>query len=151
MIGEEEGPMSDLSGIERVVLLQTMDLFRFCKAEEVLRISALGHEQSYSAGETLYEKNQPADALFCVVRGSVRVESAGAETREVGPLQTLGVVEILSGRLRTATATAASDTLVLAIDADDFFDLLANNIEIVKALFRQLLDEQRQAEAVRVA
>ena len=43
------------------------------------------------------------------------------------------------GRLRTGKALAEMDTLVLEIDAEDFFDLLANNIEIVKALFRQLL------------
>jgi CRP-like cAMP-binding protein len=41
--------------------------------------------------------------------------------------------------LRTHTATAVDDTLVLALDAEDFFDLLANNIEIVRSLFRQLL------------
>ena len=34
----------------------------------------------------------------------------------------------------------AIDTLALAIDAEGFFDLLANDIEIVKALFRHLLD-----------
>ncbi len=48
-------------------------------------------------------------------------------------------MEILSGRLRTGSATAAAETLTLAIEADDFFDLLANNIEIVKALFRHLI------------
>ena len=31
--------------------------------------------------------------------------------------------------------------LLLALSADDFFDLLANNIEIVKALFRYLVRE----------
>ncbi len=55
------------------------------------------------------------------------------------PLTTFGVKEILSGRLRTETATATSEALVLAIEAEDFFDLLSHNIEIVKALFRQLL------------
>jgi CRP/FNR family transcriptional regulator, cyclic AMP receptor protein len=143
--------MNDLAGIERVVLLQTTDLFRFCKAEEILRISALAHERRYGAGEEIYGRNEPADTLFCLVRGSVRLEPLEGEAREVGPLQTFGVVEILSGRMRSETATAASDALALAIDADDFFDLLSHNIEIVKALFRQLLGEQRRARAERVA
>ncbi len=43
--------------------------------------------------------------------------------------------------LRTRTARAVSDTLLLAMDGEDFFDLLSNNIEIVKALFRQFLPE----------
>jgi len=35
---------------------------------------------------------------------------------------------------------------VLKIEADDLFDLLANNIEIVKALFRRLLDSTARPE-----
>lgn len=130
---------NDLAGIERVVLLQTVDLFRFCRAEEILRISALAQERHLAAGEVIYEAGQPAQALFCIVRGGVRLETADGSRTALGPLHSFGVQEILSGRLRTATATAEEDTLVLAIDAEDLFDLLANNIEIVKALFRQLL------------
>ena len=43
--------------------------------------------------------------------------------------------------LRSCKATASSDTVVLAIEADDFFDLLSDNIEIVKALFRDVTSE----------
>ena len=59
-------------------------------------------------------------------------------------MSTLGVIEILSGRLRGETVTARTDSLLLALAADDFFDLLANNIEIVKALFRFLVRELDQ-------
>lgn len=140
MTHPEPEPSHDLAGIERVLFLQTVDLFHFCKAEEVLRISTLAQERHYTAGQTIYERNERGDALYCVVRGSVRLEGPGEQSRAVNPLETFGVVELLCGRLRAATARAESDTLVLAIDAEDFFDLLANNIEIVKALFRQLLD-----------
>jgi len=75
-----------------------------------------------------------------VVRGEVAVRGDDDATRVVGPLTTFGVEEILSGRLRAATAVAVSDTLVLAIDSEDFFDLLANNVEIVRALFRHLIE-----------
>jgi CRP-like cAMP-binding protein len=60
----------------------------------------------------------------------------------------VGVEEILSGRLRRGTATASSDTLVLAIDAEDFFDLLSNNIEIVKSLFRIILQSRSPFAAI---
>ena len=48
------------------------------------------------------------------------------------------MLELLSGRLRSGEAVAAESTRVLAIAADDFFDLLSANIEIVKAIFRRL-------------
>jgi CRP-like cAMP-binding protein len=40
---------------------------------------------------------------------------------------------------------AAGDTRVLVIEAEDFFDLLSNNIEIVRALFRTVLAADSRA------
>jgi CRP-like cAMP-binding protein len=133
--------MSELAQIEAVIFLQSVDLFRFCKAEEILRIAAIARERSFDQDEKIYAAGDAADTLYCVVRGMVRLEAADGERQRVPPLHTFGVSEILSGRLRTSGATAEMETLVLAIDAEDFFDLLANNIEIVKALFRQLFHD----------
>ncbi len=131
--------MPELAHIETVVFLQSVDLFAFCKAEEVLRIAAISTERSLAAGEQIYSIHDPAVELYCLVRGEVTLEDAAGRKRAIRPLETFGVTEILSDRLRTAGARAASDSLVLAIEAEDFFDLLAHNIEIVKALFRHLL------------
>lgn len=131
--------MPDLAQIETVVFLQSVDLFSFCKAEEVLRIAAIAHERRFPEGERVFKEGDQADMLYCVVQGLVKLEGADGTSWEAGPLATFGFKEILSGRLRTETATTAAETLVLAIEADDFFDLLSHNIEIVRALFRQLL------------
>lgn len=132
--------MSELAGIETVVLLQSVDLFVHCRAEEVLRIAAIVEERQFAAGETIYDVSDSADLLYCLVRGAVSLEGAGHPPRRIGPLQTFGVDEILSARLRASKAVAVEETLALAIAGDDFFDLLANNIEIVRALFRYVMD-----------
>ena len=67
----------------------------------------------------------------------------GVETERRGRHQSFGVVDILSGRRRQLDARAATDLVALRIDAEDFFDLLAHNVEIVKALFREVLGERR--------
>jgi CRP-like cAMP-binding protein len=131
--------MSDLSRIEKVVILQSVDVFSQCKAEEVLRIASIAHERPFAEGEVLFSTGEPAEELHSLVRGSVRLETAdGGERVSVGPLQTLGVLDILSGRLGTRTATATAAGVALAFGAEDLFDLLSNNIEIVKSLFRHV-------------
>lgn len=135
--------MNELARIEAVVFLQSVDIFSFCRAEEVLRIAAIASERLLEDGETIYDVNDPAETLYCVVRGGVRLRAGDGTEHRAGPLDTFGVTEILSGRLREATAVAEADTLVLAIDAEDLFDLLAHDIEIVKALFRHLIQRLR--------
>ena len=64
------------------------------------------------------------------------IRSAGRSSRTTG--ETFGVIDILRGQLRSRDATAAGETHALVIEAEDFFDLLATNIDIVRALLRQL-------------
>ena len=133
--------MSQLPRIETVLFLQGVDFFSSCTAEQILRISAIVHQRRLAEGERIYGPGEPADELFCVVEGAVTSVNGGHSQR-VGPGETFGVLEILSGRLRSQEAVAAEDSLVLEITAEDFFDLLSHNIEIVKALFRRILEQQ---------
>ncbi len=142
--------MTPLTRIQMVVHLQTVDLFAYCSAEQVVRIAGIARQQRFQSGERVYAANDPAEALYCVVEGEVCLSSQQVKTRLIGTRETFGGEEILSDRLRGEDARAETDALVLAIDADDFFDLLSNNIEIVKALFRQLLRQPRRAVALAV-
>ena len=121
-----------LAHIESIVFLQSVDLFAFCKAEEVLRIAG----------------NDLADSVYCIVRGEVELTNGAGSKHVRGPLRTFGAVEIVSGRLRSGSAKALTDTLLLTLPAEDLFDLLANNIEIVKALFRYLIRELQHEQQV---
>jgi CRP-like cAMP-binding protein len=133
--------LPELTRIQAVVFLQSCDLFSYCRADEILRIAGIAEERRLRAGEKVYVENGPADVLYCVVQGEVSLRgSQGA--RFAGPLHTFGVRDILCGRLRGEDAEARVDSLVLAIEAEDLFDLLSNNIEIVKALFRHVLQDR---------
>lgn len=124
------------------MLLRSIALFKFCSVEETVRIAAIAERVAFAAEQEIYRANESARALYCVVEGSVRLHDARGQERLVGPREAFGVLEILSGRLRRYTARAVAETTALAIAADDFFDLLSNNVEIVKALFREILDSE---------
>ncbi len=132
-----------LTRIQMVVTLQAVDLFTYCNAEQMMRIAGIVRQRSFAEGERIYTVNDPAEAMYCVVEGEVGLKSEAGARRRVGGREIFGGREILSDRLRGEDAWAERATTVLAIDAEDLFDLLSNNVEIVKALFRQLL---RQSE-----
>ncbi len=137
--------MSQLPRIETVLFLQSVDFFSACTAEQILRISAIVHQRRLETGEKVYSPGEEAGELYCVVEGAVSTIDGG-RSRRAGPGETFGVSEILSGRLRSRAAVAEEDSLVLEITAEDFFDLLSHNIEIVKALFRSILEQRRERD-----
>ena len=134
--------MTPMARIEMVVFLQSVDLFAYCNAEQMLRLAAIASERHVPASEVIYHRNDPPDALFCVVEGRVDLTGASNGRSQAGPRDTFGVTDIMSGQLRTCDAIADTDIRLLVIEAEDFFDLLSNNIEIVKALFRRLTQRE---------
>ena len=130
-----------LAQIEKVMMLRNVDIFSHCSAEEVVRIAGISTERRFEEGEEVYGINEPADAFYCVVEGEVELVGTSDGARRALSRQTFGAREILSGRLHSSRATAQCSTVTLAVEADDFFDLLSHNIEIVKALFREFLSE----------
>ena len=141
--------MTPLTRIQMVVYLQSVELFTHCTAEQMVRIASIARQRTLSRRQAIYAVNDSAAALYCVVEGEVSLmDGDTAVERKVGPGDTFGVREILSDRLRGEHAVAVADGVALEIDAEDFFDLLSNNIEIVKALFRQLLRAPREDGSV---
>jgi CRP-like cAMP-binding protein len=135
--------LKSLAQIEKVLLLRGATLFNHCNAEAVVRIASIAAERRFDTGDLIYGQGDPADALYFVVSGQVDVETADDGQRLLGPRETFGVQEILSGRLRSSRARASEPTVTLAIGSEDFFDLLSHDIEIVKALFREVLAGRR--------
>lgn len=145
--GEGAAPMKKMALIEKVVLLQSIDLFATCNAEQVLQLASIANEIRYQSDGVIYQPNDPPDGLFCLVEGRVSLTAPDEEPHEVVTGETFGVIDILRGQLRSHQATATTESHALLIEADDFFDLLAINIEIVRALFRQLTKNPLDAPA----
>jgi AAA family ATP:ADP antiporter len=139
LIGRGEAiQMAPMVNIEMMVFLQGVDLFAHCNADQVLRLAAIAGESAVDKGASIYRSGDPPDALYCVVEGRIRLGDADdPDTGTViGPKGRFGVLDILSGRPRSGDAVAETEVRLLKIEAEDFFDLLSNNIDIVKALFR---------------
>ena len=71
--------MSELASIEKVVFLESVVLFSYCTADELLRIAAIASEQRFAPGDVLYERNAPATTLYCVVSGEIVVDRVGGD------------------------------------------------------------------------
>lgn len=77
------------------------------------------------AGQVVVRQGEPGDATYFVVEGSVTVTMKTDDGTElnVGVLvapHVVGLLQLLTGGLRTETATAAVDTLLWKVDRADF-------------------------------
>ena len=86
-------------------------------------------EVPMAAGDVVIRQGDRADRFYVIESGTVVVtqtDAAGAarELRRMGSDEVFGELGLLSGAPRSATVTAATDGLLLALDADAFLDLV---------------------------
>ncbi|ACA15282.1 transcriptional regulator, Crp/Fnr family [Methylobacterium sp. 4-46] len=112
--------------------------------EDVLQaVARLCVTRSLGAQEVLFQKNDPADALYAVRRGEIRIGTGTQEGRQLtlnllGPGDVFGEVALLDGHPRTADAVATEPTDLFVIRRRDLLDLLAQQPRIAVALIELL-------------
>lgn len=113
------------------------------------QISQRMHLQTCSAGMVIFQEGDPPEFIYAISRGSIEViaglDQADAEVqRTLGPGRLLGELGILGGHARTATARAAEDSELWAIERDAFLELYetepAVSVEVASAMAAYLLD-----------
>jgi CRP-like cAMP-binding protein len=80
---------------------------------------------SAAPGEAIICQGEPGQRFYVVRSGAVDVERDGQRLARLGPGETFGEIALLLDVPRTASVIAAEPTQLLALEAEDFRDLLA--------------------------
>jgi ATP/ADP translocase/HEAT repeat protein len=139
----EEGAVSE-NVVEKVFLLEGVSIFEKCGVDDLAALAAIAQERRFAQGTVIYRENDPGDALYVIVEGRVVTEKDGKQMLLLKEKEAFGDVSLLDGLPRPAAARALEDTRALAIDRQDFLDLLADRPELLKGLFMVLTRQMRQ-------
>lgn len=74
----------------------------------------------FKAGEVIFKSNDLGDFMYLVTKGEVEVLIHDKVVETVGPGSVIGEMALLDLAPRSATATAKTDCLLLAIDRERF-------------------------------
>jgi CRP-like cAMP-binding protein len=129
---------NNLTTIEKVIFLKSVDIFEHATVEQLGRIAGLTEEARFESGQTIFEEGEPGDALYLVLSGRVLIERNGITIREINERDAFGTLEVLDFHPRAATAKAVEPVRALKLKGQDFHDLLSLDIEMVEAVFRML-------------
>ena len=128
----------DLTIIEKVIFLKSVDIFEHATVEQLGRIAGLTEEVHFQPGETIFKEGDPGDAFFLLLSGRVLIERNGNKIRELQEKEAFGTLEVLDFHPRAITAKALDQVRALKLNGQEFHDLLALDIEMVEAVFRML-------------
>jgi CRP-like cAMP-binding protein len=86
------------------------------------------------AGEVVVAEGDVGDRFFVVESGRVAVSHGSDVVRQQGPGEYFGEIALLRDVPRTATVTAAEDTVLVSVDRSDFLGAVTGSAESAGAL-----------------
>jgi len=132
-----------LTPVERVLILKGADLLKDVGPRHLLGLADVAREIEITKGETLYDEDDPADALYMVVEGRVRLSTGGRTTSEVGPGEAFGTWALVDDSRRGHRAECTEDGLALALQREDFYDRAAGDLTLLQEVLRVLAKRLR--------
>jgi CRP-like cAMP-binding protein len=128
-----------LTVIEKVMLLRDIPIFSTTTTEDLARIASIAQEVEFNKGDTIFNKDDPGDAMYCVIRGTVRLHKEDIDIFIVTEKDSFGELEVLANEPRFVAATVLEDVHALKISNEDFYELLSDNIKIAQDIFKVLV------------
>ena len=127
-----------LTTIEKVIALQDVDIFSEVSTEELGYLAAIAVEETHSPGDLIYQEREPANSMYQVIEGRVRLHRGDLEINIAGAGEPFGTSALFDDEVRVTTATVLEQTRVLRVGKEDFIDLLADNVEITQGVLKAL-------------
>ena len=132
-----------LTTIEKVIFLQNVEVFVDVPTEDLAYLAAIAEEVEFKEGEDIFKEDEPSDALYLVLEGRVRLHRDEKEIIIAEAKDPFGTWALFDEEPRVVTATPLMNTRLLRIDREDFFDLLADHIQITQGVFKTVVKRMR--------
>jgi CRP/FNR family cyclic AMP-dependent transcriptional regulator len=148
--GPPQGPFPLFGGGERLTPVE-WPLLADLPPEDVQRLLSIARRRTFSRGEVVFHRDDPADCLQLVVRGrfGMRVLTPLGDSVLVdvlGPGQTFGELALLlPDARRSATAEALEEGETRSVFRDDFTVLQREHPGVKDVLLRLLAEQLRRS------
>lgn len=135
----------------KVAVLEKLPLFAGLSQRELGRIARLVTEVDVPAGRRVAAIGEAGRELFIIAEGRALVTTKRGRAVHLGSGDFFGEMSLIDGDPRSATVEATTPMRVLVLGYREFWQLLDEQLPIVRGIMRALSRRLRQAERSPIA
>jgi CRP/FNR family cyclic AMP-dependent transcriptional regulator len=132
-----------LTAVEKVILLQEVDIFEHTTTEDLAYIAAITEECDFARGNIIYREGEISDSMYLVIEGTVVLRRGEKDVLTAKKKDVFGTWSLFDDEPRVVTAVSADESTLLKIDKDDFFELLADHVQITQGILKAIVKKLR--------
>jgi CRP-like cAMP-binding protein len=129
--------------VEKVLILRSVPIFERTPDHILSELATILKEVDLDQDVQFISEGDVGDCMFVIVDGAVKVHRGDELLAELGSRDIVGEMSVLDPEPRSASVTTTRPTRVLRIDRDDFFELMADRIEIAQGILGVLCQRLR--------
>ena len=136
---------------ERVGLLEDAPLFSVLHPDDLLSLAEKFHPIRYQRGEVIFREGEPAERLFLLDQGRVKLSIGSSHGQEVliavlGRGSIFGELAVIDRGLRAMDARAMEDSTIYALDSLVFWTMLESRPALARRLLELMARRLRRAD-----
>ncbi len=136
--------------IEKILLLRKSDIFSSCKEVDLIDIASISAEQQVNKGVTLFKKGDPGNGMYFIHSGKVSIHADEHQIAVLSDNEIFGELSLLDAEPRSASATTLTDCILLKIEQEVFYDVIATNTDILRGIMRTLCRRLREQDRITI-
>ena len=127
-------------------LLREVEYFENLTDLELRKLIEVGYRQRLRSQEFLFRENDPGDAFYMILSGSVEVfvEAIDKHLNNLGPGEFLGELSLMLGIPRTASVRALEETILFAINKEGFQKILTEQQDLSEQIIQQIVKHKEE-------
>ena len=132
-----------LTNIEKVLFLQDIDIFEYTTTEDLSYIAAITEEVEFEADSIIFKEEEISDSMYVVVEGKVKLTRDGQEVMTAANKDVFGTWALFDDEPRVVSAITNKNSRLLKIEKEDFYELLADHVQITQGLMKTVVKRLR--------
>ncbi len=139
-----------------MVALESAELFRNLRPEELRALRQVTLERPYAAGQDIFREGDPGDGVYVVKSGQVVIsglvhEATRRSLTQINPGGLFGEMAVIEHLPRSASATAVLDTTVYYIPRGELLSFIERSPGLALTLLQYISQRLRQFTQVYLA
>jgi len=133
-----KGNNTMLLTIEKVIILKEVEIFAQIPEEVLIELASIMEEEHIPKGERFITQGEMGTHMYLIAEGKVDVHVGEKHLIYLSEKQIVGEMALLDSEERSASVTAAEDTLLLRLDQDTFYELMTDRVEVARGIIKVL-------------
>ena len=133
--------------VQKILFLKNVPLFSSMAPGELSQLAGIAEEVVYATNTPIITQGEHGDAMYLIAEGTIKIHVGDEELAQLTVRDYFGEMSILDGEPRSASATAASDCLLLRVKQEDFHYILSQRFDVALNIIQTLTRRLRTASA----